>query len=214
MKKSIFSLVAVAAIISSCNQAPDAAKAETGEKQDVAVADGATYTIDTAASSIGWLGTKPIGQHTGDFKLASGTITVDNGAVSAGSFIIDATSLRNFDLEKDPESHAKLVGHLKSDDFLNVEKYPTARFEITGVEVLQDDSTGTHKVSGNLTLRDSTKNVTFPARLVVTESEVTANANFNIDRTQWGLFYGNDQSRGDNFIRPEVNLNLDIKAKK
>ncbi|MBK8352856.1 MAG: YceI family protein [Saprospirales bacterium] len=68
-------------------------------------------------------------------------------------------------------------------------------------------------VSGNLTLKDSTKNVSFPAVIIVTETEVTANANFNIDRTQWGMSYGNDKSLKDKFISPEVNIAIDIKAK-
>ncbi len=212
MKKSILSLLAVAAITASCNQAPDAAKAETTEKQQAAAAEGATYSINTEESTIGWIGTKPVGQHHGEFKLSSGSLAVAEGNVTGGNFIIDIHSIKNFDLTDD--SNGKLVGHLKSGDFLDAEKHPTAKFEITKVDLLQNDTSGTHKVSGNLTLRDSTKNVTFPARIVVTENDVTANANFNIDRTQWGLFYGNDQSLGDKFIRPEVNLTLNIKARK
>lgn len=212
MKGLILSLVGISAIVASCNQAPDAAKAETAEKQEVAAGEGVIYAIDVTESSIGWLGTKPVGQHNGDFKLSSGALSVADGAVTAGDFVIDINSLRNFDLEG--ENNGKLVGHLKSDDFLNAETHPTAKFEVTKVEPLQNDTSGTHKVSGNLTLRDSTKNVTFPATIVVTDAEVTTKANFNIDRTQWGLFYGNDKSRGDNFIRPEVNITLDIKAKK
>jgi polyisoprenoid-binding protein YceI len=69
-------------------------------------------------------------------------------------------------------------------------------------------------VSGNLTLKDSTKNVSFPANITVTETEITAKANFNIDRTQWNMSYGNDKSLKDKFISPEVNIKLDIKATK
>lgn len=212
MKKSILSLVAIAAVVVSCNQAPDATKAETAEKQEAAAGAGTSYAIDTNESLIGWLGTKPVGQHNGEFRLASGSLSVADGAVTGGNFVIDINSIKNFDLIDD--SNGKLVGHLKSADFLDAENHPTAKFEVTKIEALQNDTTGTHKVSGNLTLRDSTKNVTFPAKIVVTDSDVTTTANFNIDRTQWGLFYGNDQSLGDKFIRPEVNLTLNIKAKK
>ncbi|MCG7859338.1 YceI family protein, partial [Flavihumibacter sediminis] len=92
--------------------------------------------------------------------------------------------------------------------------FPTASFVITGVEPITGDSTATHKISGNLTLKDSTKNVSFPAQVTVAETGVKAAANFNIDRTQWGMFYGNDQSLGDKFIRPEVNIKLNINANK
>lgn len=213
MKRIVLSLVAISAIVASCNQAPDAAKAETAEKQEAATGEGVIYAIDVAESSIGWLGTKPVGQHNGDFKLSSGTLSVADGAVTAGGFVIDINSIRDFDLD-DAETNGKLIGHLKSADFLDAENHPTAKFELTKVEALQNDTSGTHRVSGNLTLRDSTKNVTFPAKIAVSDADVTAIANFNIDRTQWGLFYGNDQSLGDKFIRPEVNLTLNIKAKK
>jgi polyisoprenoid-binding protein YceI len=67
-------------------------------------------------------------------------------------------------------------------------------------------------ISGNLTLKDSTKNVTFPATVIVEGNNVEAKANFNIDRTQWGMSYGNDKSLQDKFIRPEVNIQFDLKA--
>ncbi len=45
----------------------------------------------------------------------------------AGNFVVDMTSITNNDL-KDEGYNQKLVGHLKSDDFFGVEKYPTAEF--------------------------------------------------------------------------------------
>lgn len=214
MKRSILSIGVLAILVVSCQQAPDATKAETNEKQEVASVEGAaTYNIDVATSKVGWIGTKPVGKHNGDFKLSSGSFSVESGAIKAGNFVIDVNSITDHDIT-DAETNAKLVGHLKSGDFLDAAKFPSAKFEITGVEALQNDTSGTHKISGNLTLRDSTKNVTFPAKIVVTDNDVKATANFNIDRTNWGLRYNNDQSLGDKFIHPEVNISLNIEAKK
>ena len=103
---------------------------------------------------------------------------------------------------------------MKSADFLDTEKFPTAKFEITSVAPLANDSSATHTISGNLTLKDSTKNISFPAKLTVADNNLQAQANFNIDRTLWGLYYGNDKSLGDKFIRPEVNIKLNITANK
>jgi polyisoprenoid-binding protein YceI len=72
----------------------------------------------------------------------------------------------------------------------------------------------THIISGNLKLKDSTKNISFPAKVEITDASVTAVADFNIDRSTWGLSYGADKSLGDKFIRPEVNIKLNITAKK
>ena len=213
MKKAIFAVAALAAFITACNSAPEADAATTTEKQEAAAATGASFAIDTTTSSVEWLGTKPVGQHNGSFKVANGNFTIAEGNIAAGSFTIDINSLNNFDLKAE-EGKEKLEGHLKSADFFDVAKYPTAKFEITQVEPLANDSTATHKISGNLTLKDSTKNVSFPAKVTLAENNVKASANFNIDRTQWGMYYGNDQSLGDKFIRPEVNIKLNITATK
>lgn len=210
--KKFFLAVATLSILAACNNAPEGQKAETSDAAEAAAATGTTYSIDTVASVVEWLGTKPVGTHNGSLKLSSGSLAIAEGTITGGNFIIDVTSLTDHDM-KGGEGKEKLEAHLKSADFLEVEKYPTAKFEISAVEVL-GDSTGTHKISGNLTLKDSTKNITFPANVTISENEVSATANFNIDRTQWGLFYGNDKSLGDKFIHPEVNITLNIKAVK
>jgi polyisoprenoid-binding protein YceI len=69
-----------------------------------------------------------------------------------------------------------------------------------------------YTVSGNLTMKDSTKNITFPAKITVADNSLTALANFNVDRTQWGIRYGNDKSLGDKFISETVNIQLNLKA--
>lgn len=212
MKKFFFAVAAVS-LFAACNNAPEGEKAATTDATTAATATGTTFAIDTVSSVVEWLGSKPVGQHNGTLKISSGTFAVEGGAITGGNFILDINSLTDLDL-KAGEGKEKLEGHLKSADFLDVAKYPTAKFEISSVEALTGDSTATHKISGNLTLKDSTKNVTFPAKVVISETEVSANANFNIDRTLWGIFYGNDKSLGDKFISPEVNVKFNIKATK
>jgi polyisoprenoid-binding protein YceI len=70
------------------------------------------------------------------------------------------------------------------------------------------------KISGNLKLKGVVKNVTFPAKVDITENAVSAVANFDIDRTLWGMNYGNDASLKDKMITPTVNMALNIQAKK
>ncbi len=72
----------------------------------------------------------------------------------------------------------------------------------------------THTISGNLTLKDSTKNISFPAKVSLEGDKLIANADFNIDRTQWGLNYKGPNNPADWFIRKEVNLKLNIEATK
>ncbi|MEO6730405.1 MAG: YceI family protein [Ferruginibacter sp.] len=221
MKKIILPFV-VLAILASCNNAPEADKATTGEKETATAAEGVTYTIDTT-SSITWGATKATGAHSGTFKLKEGSLAAKDGNLTGGSFIIDVASITNVDLANDTTNKNKLEGHLKSPDFLDVAKYPTAKFEITGVEPFKYDSAtmknvvlknATHTIKGNLTLKDSTKNVTFPAIVTISDNNVTANADFNIDRTEWGLNYKGPKNPQDWVIRKEVNLKLNISASK
>ena len=123
--------------------------------------------------------------------------------------------------QKEAMFQEKLKPHLLSGDFFDAEKFETARFVITKVEPYKADNSDTSiieganfNVSGNFTLKDATKNITFPARIDLDKNTVRAKANFDIDRTQWQMNYGNDKTLGDKFISETVNINLNILAKK
>ena len=221
MKKNIFGIAVALLAFTACKEAPKADEAVTTDAQEVNTASamgGANYTVDNNQSTIEWIGTKPVGQHHGTFKIQQGNLTTAGNEITAGKVVIDVASVQPDD--QDEKGNAKLQTHLKGGDFFDVEKYPTGTFEITKVQ--QGAPTGgdavmkdaTHTVTGNLTLKDQTKSVSFPARINLTDAEIVADANFNIDRTQWGIVYGNDKSLGDKFIRPEVNLKLHLVAKK
>lgn len=218
MKQILFALSAAAITMVSCQTAPEADNAIATEQQVATATAGETFTIDAAGSKIGWIGTKTGGQHIGSFLLSDGKFTVTDGNLAGGSFTIDVTSLAVNDLTGDDK--AKLEGHLKSGDFFLVDSFPTATFEITGVTPF-DAATGTskltgatHTISGNLTLRGETKNVSFPAIVKIDGTSVSAVADFNIDRTNWGLSYKGPNNPADWFIAKEVNLKLDVKANK
>ncbi|MES2778032.1 MAG: YceI family protein [Bacteroidota bacterium] len=217
--KQLFVTALALGLLAACNTAPKADKAETTEKQEVNNPTGTDYTIDISGSTVGWVGTKVGGKHNGTLKLKQGSLAVKDNVVTGGSFIIDMTSLQNTDL-KDKEK-AKLEGHLKGPDFFDAAKYPTATFEITNVSVadaaaLKDAvlKDATHIIQGNLKLKDSTKNVSFPAKVSITDAGVTAAANFNIDRAAWGIVYDSDKNFRDWAISNMVNIKLDIIASK
>ncbi len=221
MKKTIIP-IALLALAASCSNAPEADKADTKDKQEVKAADGTSFTADST-SMVTWTGTKPTGTHAGTFKLKEGSLTVKDNNLTGGSFVIDITSLNNTDLAGDAKSKGDLEGHLKSPDFFDAAKYPGAKFEITGVDAFKYDSLtmkdviikdATHTIKGNLTLKDSTKNISFPAKVTVTADKVTATADFNIDRTMWGMNYKGPNNPADWVIKKEVNLKLSISASK
>ncbi|TFV94342.1 YceI family protein [Algoriphagus kandeliae] len=212
---------------------------ETTEAQEVAQATGQTLTLDPNATTISWAGYKPAGKHFGKIPATTGTLSVNGEEITGGSFTFDITGLKIEDLEEGSENYGKLWGHLQSPDFFDAENHPTATFEITGVEVFNAEDVitdkeeflteftpasnseltpeaPTHWISGNLTMRGTTKNIKFPAAVSIENGIVTAKAGFNIDRTAWGLSYGDEANAvdkaKDQFIYNTVSLQLDVKA--
>lgn len=216
MKHYLMTLFAAGLLMASCDSAPDGDNATVTEEQNTANASGTTMTLDTSASTIAFTGWGVGKNHPGKFKLTNGTFTVKDGMVTSGSFTININSMS---LDQPEEMfQTKLRGHLLSGDFFDAEHFPEGKFEITGSTPYTPAAGDTSVVaganttiSGNLTLRGVTKNVTFPAKVDVTENGLNAVANFDIDRTQWNMHYNADkESAQDKFIAPEVNIKLNI----
>ena len=107
--------------------------------------------IKVDKSKVVWKGYKVTGSHQGTITLKSGSLAFTNQKLSGGEFNIDMTSIINTDLSG--EYRNKLEGHLKSDDFFGVEKYPTARLQFTKVKMTSKNA---YKVTGDLTIKGKT----------------------------------------------------------
>lgn len=112
-----------------------------------------TLGVNTSESKVAWLGKKVTGEHSGVISVAFGDLQFEGDKLSGGSFEIDMKSIKNTDIENE-EYNQKLVGHLKSDDFFGVEKYPKASFIIK--EVDQKNASKYH-VKGDITIKGMTK---------------------------------------------------------
>ena len=140
--------------------------------------------IDTVASTIMWTGKKVGGQHQGTINLKSGELKIEGNSIEGGTFIIDMNSIKDTDLT-DPSYNAKLVGHLKSDDFFSVEKFPEAKFVITKTT----KSTGNQQtITGNMTI----KGITHPVSFEVQKSGNTYEAHIIVDRSKYNVRYGSN----------------------
>ncbi|WP_192822241.1 YceI family protein [Rufibacter sp. LB8] len=221
MKSNLFTLAFAAGVLTlaSCNKAPEGDKAVITDEQQAASASGQTFVVDTAASSVRFTGNGVGKNHPGKFKLSTGTVAVANDQLTGGSFTIN---IKSMDLEEEGEMFdTKLRPHLLSGDFFDADKFGTATFEITKVEPYKANSSDTSvvdganfNVSGNFTLKGVTKNITFPANVDLDDNTLKGKANFDIDRRQWQMNYGNDKTLGDKFISETVNIELDLQAKK
>ena len=172
-----------------------------------------TLGVDVQSSKIGWKGYKVTGSHTGFVSLKAGTLTFADGKLTAGSFEIDMNSIACTDLQGGMAD--KLVGHLKSDDFFGVAKFPTAKFVTTSV--ISRGTPGSYKVLGNLTIKDTTKPIKFNVDLKEEGNKVTATATLTVDRAEYDVRYGSGsffEGLADKTIYDEFDLNIELVATK
>lgn len=172
------------------------------------------YTVDATASDIKWEGSKPTATHFGTIKLSSGTFSVHEGKVEAGNFEIDMKTITVEDLEG--ESKGNLEAHLmgtvegKEGDFFDANKYPTSSFELTGIEG--------NKVFGNLTIKDKTNAIEFPATITIEgDSLKLVSESIELDRTKWGVNFGSKSifpNLGDKFVSDTMKITMSLIAKK
>ncbi|OHX64858.1 YceI family protein [Flammeovirga pacifica] len=166
--------------------------------------------ISTEHSKVNWTGYKVVGSnHTGTVAVKDGELKIKKGQVKEGTIVIDLTSLSSTDLEG--EWQQKLNGHLKSDDFFNVEKHPTATFTIK--EVAQEGDV--HKLKGDLTIKGVTKEIAFDSKLTKEGKAHVLEGKIKIDRTQFGLKYGSNNffdDLGDKAIADEFDIDFKVQT--
>jgi polyisoprenoid-binding protein YceI len=143
----------------------------------------------------------------GHFAKVTGTLTFDESDLAKSSVeaVIEAASIETRDAQRD--------AHLKSADFLDVEKFPTLSFKSTGITLVRD---GELAVEGNLTIRGVTKKVLFtvegptpPAKDPWGNTRVAISATTKINRKDFGLTWNAALETGGILVGEEVTLTLD-----
>ena len=168
--------------------------------------------VDLTTSVMTWKGTKPTGSHDGTVAFKSGGMVVEDNVLKSGEFVIDMNTIKNLDMEGS-DGAGKIVKHLKAPDFFDVEVYPTSKFVITSVLEVE----GRLAVTGNLTIKDVTKNITIPATISTTDGKTTFKSEvFNIDRADFNVKYGSKrwiEGLKDKFIDYLVEMSFTVVTK-
>jgi polyisoprenoid-binding protein YceI len=172
---------------------------------------GTTYSVDTKSTSAGWVAKKVTGQHNGKLSVANGSVVTNGTTITGGTFEFDMKSITCDDLT-DKEWNDKLIGHLKSDDFFSIDKFATAKFEVTKVVAKKDSD---YDVTGKLTIKGITNEITFPAKIKMDAKKMVVLATIMVNRTKFDIKYGSAsffESLGDKAINDDFELDVNLVA--
>jgi len=135
-------------------------------------------------SKVNWVGKKPTGQHNGTVNISNGILVVEKDEIVSGNFTIDLNTILVVDLEPGTLNN-KLVGHLKSEDFFHVEKFPIATFKLS--KAVRKDNAN-YILTGDLTMKGITHPVTFGAAVNINKGSLTAKSSeIILDRVKWDV---------------------------
>ena len=212
MKKIILAIVVLLAIMGiwyfsgrgvsqDANSDSDNADVMIKETSVEELPDGA-FTLDSQSSELRWAAERVVGKsHRGDIKIGSGMVEIEDGALTSGSFVIDMSTIT------ESNSDQMFLEHINSDDFFATDRFSTARLELKSVEKVGES----YQVTADLTIKDITNEITFPATISESEGVLTARSEFQIDRTKWDIVFDSSSvflTIGDKAIRDEITFNL------
>jgi polyisoprenoid-binding protein YceI len=168
------------------------------------------YTVDVQHTRIGLRARHAmVTTVRGAFTEFSGTAHLDaaNPPASSVSLRIRAASIDTGTPDRD--------AHLRSADFLDVERYPEIVFGSTGVAQLDED---TYQVDGDLTIKDVTKPVTIEFTLTGSAQDpwgqlrVGFEGALAIRRSDWGLTWNTPLDTGGVLVSDKVQIEFDVSA--
>lgn len=165
-----------------------------------------SLAIDRATSSVGFTASKVTASHDGSFGEFSGTIELAPQLTDSRVSV----TIQMASLSIEPE---RLRNHLLTPDLFDVAQFPTATFQSSRVVADTSGRVGeqqaTHAITGELTLHGQTRTLTFPAIVTATDAEVTASAEFVVDRREFGIVY---PGMPDDLIRDQVVIRFRVRA--
>jgi polyisoprenoid-binding protein YceI len=158
-----------------------------------------TFKVVPDKSKVDFIGKKTDGQHKGGFKKITGEAQIDHATPDKSSIKLE------IETESIWSDDNKLTEHLKNPDFFNVRKFPKITFESTKIE---HGAEGEAVITGKMTMLEKTVETKVPVKVSKSDDGLKMLATFKIDRTKWGMVYGEGK------INKEVELTADLLLKK
>jgi polyisoprenoid-binding protein YceI len=207
-------LLLVAVFLSQLGQSGTNQVTENIENADKLEGD-AVFTIDVLQSNATWSGSRALAanySHTGTIAIATGTVSVVDGNISSSRIVFDMKTIRTTgDGNEAPAGGSQLDKHLMSADFFDSVKYPASIF--TFKSVVPGEGVNNYMITGDLTIKDVTKAITFPAQVYMKDGLLYIVGSTMVDRTEWNIRYGSGkffQNLGDKVIADEFELTFNL----
>ena len=168
-------------------------------------------------STVNWTANNPTSTHVGTINVSKGSLELKAGKITSATFEIDMKSILSTDLKSDDKE--KLEGHLKSADFFEADKYPTAIFTLKKSLLIKGNDKTRHHITGDLKIKEVTKTIEFDAYVIVSNNGTLLTAttpSFEINRVDYGIKYksGVINTVKDKIISDKIGMVINIRAKK
>ena len=165
--------------------------------------------VDIHKSTVKWKGSKITEGHEGFIQIQRGVLMINHGTLVGGEISFNMKSITNSDIESE-KYKAMLEGHLKSDDFFDVDKYPLSTISITKATKTEGNN---YSIVADLTIKGITHSITFDAKVNIQKIDFSAKAKISIDRTKWDIKYNSGnffKDLGDKAILDEIEFDISL----
>ena len=168
------------------------------------------YTVDPAHSRIGFVARHAmVTKVRGSFNefAGRGHLDTDDPSRSHLELTIKAASIDTRNADRD--------AHLRNNDFLDVERYPEIRFVSTAIEAVD---ASTYRVTGDLTIKDITRQVTFDLEYTGAAVDPFGNQRLGLEgqlavnRKDWGVNWNAALEAGGVLVSEKVTLEFEVSA--
>jgi polyisoprenoid-binding protein YceI len=212
-------------VISSCSSEGTSSNEDTNTEPtktelqstivgDLGIPDG-KYTLTKEKHTISWEATKITGsKHSGIIKAGNGKFKVEDGSISRGVLSFEMNSFEVTDITG--EDKANFEGHLKSEDFLDIEKFPVARLVMNGSSI---DKNGEMNLACSFDFHGVVVDYMVPFKVEQIKRSgrfgYQINGKFIIDRTKHNITYGSGSvfdDLGDRVINDDVKIGFEFTA--
>lgn len=175
------------------------------------------FKVQTTESKVLWTGKKVSGEHTGVISIKNGKIVLEGDKIVSAKINIDMSSIICTDITN-ADYNKKLIGHLKSDDFFSVAKFPESTFKATKFTAITGAKSdeANYQVKGMLSIKGNSHEISFPAKLEIKNNQLLVDATLSVDRTKWDIKYGSGSffdGLGDKMIKDKFDLKFQLVSK-